>query len=106
MFSLGVNHITTTPYYPQGSLAERVNRNLKSTLKIFYHRSQNTWDEDLRGYVLRLILRRMRVLRPSQICYFLLRKVGLLLCPDGIYLRRMTVNLRQDSHSGHRRTIP
>jgi transposase InsO family protein len=46
-FRWGVNHITTSPYYPQGSLAERVNRNLKSALKIFHHRSQNTWDEDL-----------------------------------------------------------
>ena len=41
-----MNHVTTNPYYPQGSLAERVNRNLKSALKIFHHRSQNTWDED------------------------------------------------------------
>ena len=31
-FRCGVNHITTTPYYPQVSLAERVNRNLKSAL--------------------------------------------------------------------------
>jgi len=46
-FRWGVKHVTTTPYYPQGSLAERVNRNLKSALKIFHHRSQNTWDEDL-----------------------------------------------------------
>jgi len=46
-FRWGVSHITTTPYYPQGSLAERVNHNLKSALKIFHHESQNTWDEDL-----------------------------------------------------------
>jgi len=46
-FRWGVSHITTTPYYPQGSLAERVNRNLKSALKIFHHESQNTWDEYL-----------------------------------------------------------
>ena len=46
-FRWGVSHIITTPYYPQGSLAERVNRNLKSTLKIFHHQSQNTRDEDL-----------------------------------------------------------
>jgi len=42
-----VEHIYTTPYYPQASLAERVNRNLKSALKIFHHNSQNMWGEDL-----------------------------------------------------------
>jgi hypothetical protein len=46
-FRWGVSHITTTPYYPQGSLAERVNRNLKSALKIYYSGSQNKWDEGL-----------------------------------------------------------
>jgi len=46
-FRWGIEHLTTTPYYPQGSLAERVNRNLKSALKIFHHKSQNSWDEDL-----------------------------------------------------------
>ena len=46
-FQWGVQHITTTPYYPQGSLAERVNRNLKSALKIYHSRSQNRWDEGL-----------------------------------------------------------
>ena len=40
----GVAHITTTPYYPQASLAERVNRNHKSALKIFHHASQSEWD--------------------------------------------------------------
>jgi len=46
-FRWGVDHIYTTPYYPQASLAERVNRNLKSALKISHHNSQNMWDEDL-----------------------------------------------------------
>jgi hypothetical protein len=32
-FRWGINHYTTTPYYPQASLAERVNRNLKAALK-------------------------------------------------------------------------
>jgi hypothetical protein len=46
-FRWGVNHITTTPYYPQASLMERANRNLKTALKSFHHESQNVWDEDL-----------------------------------------------------------
>jgi hypothetical protein len=46
-FRWGVTHLTTTPYYPQASLAERVNRNLKAALKIFHHKSQTTWDVDL-----------------------------------------------------------
>jgi transposase InsO family protein len=46
-FRWGVKHITTTPYYPQDSLVERANRNLKAALKIFHHKSQNVWDEDL-----------------------------------------------------------
>jgi hypothetical protein len=44
---MGIDHNKTTPYYPQASMAERVNRNLKSVLKIFHHESQSTWDEDL-----------------------------------------------------------
>jgi len=46
-FNWRVEHLTTTPYYPQASLAERVNSNLKAPLKIFHHESQNTWDENL-----------------------------------------------------------
>ena len=46
-FRWGITHITTTPYYPQASLAERVNRKLKSALKIFHDASQSGWDEDL-----------------------------------------------------------
>ena len=46
-FRWGVKHLTTTPYYPQASLAERVNRNFKSALKTFHHSSQKIWDEDL-----------------------------------------------------------
>jgi len=46
-FRWGINHYTTTPYYPQASLAERVNRNLKDALKIFHPASQVSWDEDL-----------------------------------------------------------
>jgi hypothetical protein len=46
-FWWGVEHVTTTPYYPQASLAERVNRNLKSALKIFHHQTQKAWYDDV-----------------------------------------------------------
>jgi hypothetical protein len=46
-FRWGVRHITTIPYYPQATLVERTNRNLKSALKIFHHESQDAWDEEL-----------------------------------------------------------
>ena len=46
-FRWGIKRINTTPYYPQCSVAERVNCNLKATLKIFHHQSQLKWDEDL-----------------------------------------------------------
>jgi hypothetical protein len=45
-FRWGVELLTTTPYYPQASLAERVSRNLKAALKIFHHESQYAWDEE------------------------------------------------------------
>lgn len=46
-FSQGVRHITTTPYHPQPSFAERVNRNLKAALAIYHEKSQTTWDQSL-----------------------------------------------------------
>jgi transposase InsO family protein len=46
-FKWGIKRIHTTPYYPKGSLAERVMRNLKAALQIFHHDSQKGWDEDL-----------------------------------------------------------
>jgi len=46
-FRWGITHNTNTTYSPHGSIAERVNRNLKSALMIFHHESQATWYEDL-----------------------------------------------------------
>lgn len=46
-FGHGIRHITTTPYYPQPSFAERINRNLKSALVIYHSRSQKRWDSSL-----------------------------------------------------------
>jgi hypothetical protein len=39
-FMWGVKHITTSPYYPQPSLVERFNRNLKAALVAFHHDQQ------------------------------------------------------------------
>jgi hypothetical protein len=46
-FSLGIQHITTTPYYPSPSHAERFNRNLRAALTAHHADSQTKWDEDL-----------------------------------------------------------
>jgi len=46
-FRWGIGHLSTTSYYPQRSLAELVNGNLKSALKIFHHETQNLWDDGL-----------------------------------------------------------
>ena len=46
-FKWTITHITTTPYYLQGSLVERATRNLKSALNVFHHQYQNNWDENL-----------------------------------------------------------
>lgn len=47
-FGHGIRHVTTSPYYPQPSHAERFNRNLRSSLIAFHAQQQNTWDENLR----------------------------------------------------------
>jgi len=47
-FGLGIQHVTTTPYYPQPSHAERFNRNLRSALISYNANSQTTWDESLK----------------------------------------------------------
>ena len=46
-FDWGTRHITTTPYYPKPSHAERVNRNLKSALIAYHHEHHNRWDTNL-----------------------------------------------------------
>jgi hypothetical protein len=46
-FSLGIQHITTTPYYRNPSPAERFNCNLRAALTAHHADSQTKWDEDL-----------------------------------------------------------
>ncbi|XP_054262903.1 uncharacterized protein LOC128986520 [Macrosteles quadrilineatus] len=46
-FGHGIRHVTTSPYYPQPSHAERFNRNLRSALIAFHADKQTTWDQEL-----------------------------------------------------------
>ena len=46
-FDLGIKHITTSPYYPNPSHAERVNRNLRSALICFHSSNHQSWDTQL-----------------------------------------------------------
>lgn len=43
-FEWGVRHCRTSPYRPQGSHVERFHRNLRSSLIIFSHSNQQSWD--------------------------------------------------------------
>lgn len=47
-FGAGIQHVTTSPYYPQPSHAERFNRNLKAALIAFHANKQDKWDENLK----------------------------------------------------------
>jgi transposase InsO family protein len=46
-FGMGMRHVTTSPYYPQPSHAERFNKNLRAALIAYHSRSQDTWDTQL-----------------------------------------------------------
>jgi hypothetical protein len=46
-FDLGIKHVTTSPYYPQPSHAERFNRNLKAALISYHGKNHVTWDQNL-----------------------------------------------------------
>lgn len=46
-FRQGISHVTTAPYYPQPSFAERFNRNLKAALIAYHSESQHKWDRSL-----------------------------------------------------------
>lgn len=45
--SHGIQHVTTSPYYPQPSHAERFNRNLRSALIAYHAERQDSWDQNL-----------------------------------------------------------
>lgn len=44
---LGIRHITTTPYYPNPSHAERVNKNIKIAIRIYHSDHQTDWDQNI-----------------------------------------------------------
>jgi transposase InsO family protein len=46
-FELGVKHVTTSPYYPQTSHAERFNRNQRAALIAYHSGAHATWDQNL-----------------------------------------------------------
>ena len=46
-FEMGVKHITTSPYYPQPSHAERFNKNLRAALIAYHKDAHDTWDQQL-----------------------------------------------------------
>jgi len=46
-FEMGIKHVTTSPYYPQPSHAERFNRNLRAALIAYHRDAQTSWDGQL-----------------------------------------------------------
>jgi len=46
-FELGVDHVTTSPYYPEPSHAEWFNRNLQAALIAYHSGAHATWDQNL-----------------------------------------------------------
>lgn len=48
----GIKHVHTTPYYPNPSLAERVNKNLKVALRFYQNQNQQTWDQNIHWFQL------------------------------------------------------
>ena len=47
-FANDIKHVTTSPYYPQPSHAERFNRNLRSALIAYHAEQQDCWDQNLK----------------------------------------------------------
>lgn len=43
----GIRHITTSPYYPAPSHAERANKNIKVAMRIFHSQDHTDWDKNI-----------------------------------------------------------
>lgn len=46
----GIQHIYTSPYYPNPSHAERANKNIKVAIRIFHNQHQQSWDQHLHWF--------------------------------------------------------
>jgi transposase InsO family protein len=46
-FEMGMKPVTTSPYYPQPSHAERFNKNLRAALIAYHSEAHDTWDQQL-----------------------------------------------------------
>jgi transposase InsO family protein len=46
-FDLGIKHVTTAPYHPAPSHAERFNKNLRAALIAYHSEAQDSWDHNL-----------------------------------------------------------
>jgi transposase InsO family protein len=46
-FDMGIKHVTTSPYYPQPSHAERFNKNLRAALIAYHSNAHTMWDTQL-----------------------------------------------------------
>lgn len=47
---MGITHVFTTPYYPNPSHAERVNKNVKVAIRTYHSQYQTHWDEHLHWF--------------------------------------------------------
>lgn len=50
-FELGIRHNTTSPFYPNPNVVERLHRNLRSSLIAFHSNSQTKWDETISSWL-------------------------------------------------------
>lgn len=48
----GIKHAYTTPYYPNPSLTESVNKNLKVAQRVYQNQNQQTWDQNIHWFQL------------------------------------------------------
>jgi hypothetical protein len=50
----GIKHITTSPYYPNPSHVGRVNKNIKTAIRVYHSQNQTQWDTNLHFFQIAL----------------------------------------------------